>query len=314
MNLKEACQILELSETATPEEAKKQYRNLSKKYHPDVNKAEDATDRFKKINEAYQCVKDGKGNDPIHQQTRRSNYDPFNPFGNQREIRAENIVLNTTISFSDSILGLDKHLSFKRNGKCVSCNGQGEMKLNNGCTKCKGKGEIHVIMGPMISVSTCDKCYGRMEIKECLSCNSKGIVSTDVSISVKIPGGISSGNILRLSGLGNFAGQFMGMDRYTDAYLNITVISEEGLKLENDIVVSTLQLTLLEALQGCDKTVKTVLGNKEIKIKPMSRNHDEVIIPQVGINRIGNQKVILDVVYPKNITKLIDTLSQNEVQ
>ena len=38
MNLKEAYSILEISPSATPEEAKKQYRKLTKQYHPDVNK------------------------------------------------------------------------------------------------------------------------------------------------------------------------------------------------------------------------------------------------------------------------------------
>ena len=41
MNLQEARTILEISDSATPEEAKKKYRELTKKYHPDVNKEMD---------------------------------------------------------------------------------------------------------------------------------------------------------------------------------------------------------------------------------------------------------------------------------
>ena len=52
MNLNEAYLILELSEDASPEEAKKKYRELTKKYHPDINKDDGAEDRFKRINEA----------------------------------------------------------------------------------------------------------------------------------------------------------------------------------------------------------------------------------------------------------------------
>ena len=63
MNLKEAYKILEIPQTATPEEAKKKYRELAKEFHPDVNKDAGAEAKFKKINEAYQVVSSGKGTD-----------------------------------------------------------------------------------------------------------------------------------------------------------------------------------------------------------------------------------------------------------
>ena len=50
MKLSEAYAELNLSEGSTPEEAKKQYRKLSKEYHPDINKAPEAEAKIKKIN------------------------------------------------------------------------------------------------------------------------------------------------------------------------------------------------------------------------------------------------------------------------
>ena len=46
-------EVLGLSKGASSDEIKKAYRKLAKKYHPDVNKAKDAEEKFKEINEAY---------------------------------------------------------------------------------------------------------------------------------------------------------------------------------------------------------------------------------------------------------------------
>jgi len=49
-------EILELQPGATKEEIKKSYRRLSKKYHPDVSKDDEATEKFIAINEAYKFL------------------------------------------------------------------------------------------------------------------------------------------------------------------------------------------------------------------------------------------------------------------
>lgn len=49
-------QILEVSETATTAEIKKAYRTLAKEYHPDMNPAKDAHDKFIQLEEAYSCL------------------------------------------------------------------------------------------------------------------------------------------------------------------------------------------------------------------------------------------------------------------
>ncbi len=59
-------QMLGLAPTATPEEIKKRYRELARRYHPDVNPDPAASHQIKTINEAYHVL-----NDP----DRRSVYD-----------------------------------------------------------------------------------------------------------------------------------------------------------------------------------------------------------------------------------------------
>jgi molecular chaperone DnaJ len=312
MNLKEAYLTLEIPQTSTPEEAKKKYRELTKKHHPDVNKDPGAEAKFKKINEAYQVVSSGKSTDREDVQWQgQQPFNPFggNPFGQQRTFNAQPINIKTTISFKESILGCEKDLKFNRNAKCTSCDGAGEMAINNGCTECGGKGQVVRRQGSMIFIQTCGKCKGQTQKKNCDTCKSKGVLETEASVRVNIPGGIVDGNILNLRGMGHFAGSFGPMEQNSDTHLHVKVTPEPGLSLIGTDVVTTLELSLQEALQGCKKIVNTINGYQDIEVFSKTRNKDEVVIPHLGVNKIGNQRVILDVKYPENISALIDFLN-----
>jgi molecular chaperone DnaJ len=308
MNLQEARSILELSPDADAAEAKKKYREFTKKYHPDINKDPGAEDKFKKINEAYQCVSTGKGTDK-EDLSWQTSHQGFNPFGNHNMVPVEHVQLFTTISFKDSVLGCKRDLKFNRKVKCQECHGQGEVLLNNGCDKCNGRGSVSSQKGQILFKQTCPKCFGNVPRAPCKKCNTDGFLDAETSLNVTIPGGVQNSNILRLNGKGNYAGSFGPLEQYTDAHLHIQVTPEPGLTLEGSHVISNLEVSLLEALQGCQKTINTILGNKEIEIPARSRNKEEVIIPHLGVNRQGNHRVILDIKYPDDINKLIETLS-----
>ena len=51
-------EIFVLSPTATKEEIKKRYRELAKKYHPDINKSPNSTSKMQEIQEAYYILSD----------------------------------------------------------------------------------------------------------------------------------------------------------------------------------------------------------------------------------------------------------------
>src|SRR5881296_820762 len=60
--------LLGVSRSATDEQIRSAYRKLARQYHPDVNSASDASERFKAITEAYEVLTD---------QQRRQRYDMF---------------------------------------------------------------------------------------------------------------------------------------------------------------------------------------------------------------------------------------------
>ena len=56
MTKRDYYEVLGIARTASQEEIKSAFRKLARKYHPDVNDAPDAEERFKEINEAFDRV------------------------------------------------------------------------------------------------------------------------------------------------------------------------------------------------------------------------------------------------------------------
>ncbi|NEO85770.1 MAG: DnaJ domain-containing protein, partial [Spirulina sp. SIO3F2] len=51
-------QTLGIARDASPDEIKRAYRRLARKYHPDVNKEPGAEDKFKEVNRAHEVLSD----------------------------------------------------------------------------------------------------------------------------------------------------------------------------------------------------------------------------------------------------------------
>ena len=58
MSKRDFYEVLGVPKGSDKGQLKKAYRKLARKYHPDVNKDESASDKFKEINEAYEVLSD----------------------------------------------------------------------------------------------------------------------------------------------------------------------------------------------------------------------------------------------------------------
>ena len=319
MRRSEAYLILELSSDATPEEIKKQYRKLTKKYHPDVNKDTNADDKFKKINEAYSVIQSGKDNEPQFNQN-NSGID-LEDFINQH-MRKHRVIReihsSITLTFKEGVFGCKKDIQYKRNIKCESCGGQGQIIESNGCGTCGGTGRIFSRQGPISFFQPCNVCKGKQNIKQCTECVGKCVLEADTSITVTIPGGVKNGNILRIAGKGEYVGSGQNpftnqlIDQYTDAFLHLIVAEDLRFKIDGNAIVTNCDISLLDALTGCSIEIITLDGQHMIEVPPSSKNKDIVSIPNLGVGREGPHNVVMNIDYPKDTNKLIDFLKNKD--
>src|SRR5258708_17432975 len=63
-------ETLGVDRSASEEDIRRAYRQLARRYHPDVNKEPGAEDRFKEISEAYEVLRDSE---------KRERYDRLGP-------------------------------------------------------------------------------------------------------------------------------------------------------------------------------------------------------------------------------------------
>src|SRR5579859_177866 len=199
MQKSEAYSILGISPDSSPEEAKKQYRKLMKQFHPDLNKDADAERKSKEINEAYQVISSPEPEENsffpgFHGFSTISLEDLF-PFNQQKTYFNSPLILESNITFAESVLGSTRELKYSRQTKCTSCEGQGTVSDNNSCAKCHGKGKFVSSQNGSVFIQTCPACHGKTKKSPCQPCNKKGTVTSEVSIKVNIPGGVKDSNI-----------------------------------------------------------------------------------------------------------------------
>lgn len=334
MNKSEAYSALGLSGTPTKEEEKKAFKKMAAKYHPDVNKDPDAEAQFKKVNEAWQFLNAPPKPQNIYTSNPGSGSWGFGGFDFVNNIDFEDLInmsnranthargrvrkqfnfsdieLKEVLSFKESVLGCIKEIKYNRSAKCQVCEGTGEKQLDNGCGTCDGKGKIISKHGYTIMHQTCNVCHGKVNYEPCKECSSTGAINVEQSVTVNIPPGVQNNNTLSLGNRGNFLGDSMGMEQNSKVLIHMIVTPQDNLSIRGTDVIFTISIQLLEALQGCVKAVPTIDGYKEIKIPEKSKNKDEVIIPNLGVARRGNQTVILQIDYPSNTEELIKFLQK----
>lgn len=320
MNIQEAYKLLEVKENISDDDLKSQYKQLAKKYHPDIYKEDPS--KFKNINEAYQLIND------YRQHPEKHNSNPFaqgfwqnavnigfDIFGQTQKKKyrppAKSINTEINITFHEAVQGCTKPLAYDRNTFCNTCNGDGTIHSKNGCLNCDGFGRKTVANNGIIFQTKCDQCQGKdIKSEDCKTCKATGSVPDKREGNIEIPAGITDGSILRLNGEGNFMSHPMFGNIHTDVLIKINVANYKGFAIRDNDVVSDLNISLLEALQGVDKEIETVYGNKNITIQPKTKHRDTIKIPNAGVKGTPGYHIInLQISYPDDIVPLVKVLN-----
>ena len=199
-------EVLGIERSADEATIKKAYRQMAKKYHPDVNPGDkDAEEKFKEVNEAYSVLSDAQ---------KRARYDQFgfedNPgmgaggfdgfssgfgsgfgFGGLDDLfnmftggatggarrnvpmQGDDIRMNLSLTFEEAAKGCQKEINLSRVEVCDVCGGSGckAGTKPQTCTRCKGTGVETVIS---------NTAFGRVQRRtECSACRGRGQTISD---------------------------------------------------------------------------------------------------------------------------------------
>jgi molecular chaperone DnaJ len=250
--MKDYYKILEVEENSTQEQIKKNYRTLSKKYHPDVNP--EGAEKFKELAEAYEIL----GDKTKREQYNASKRNPFagtefegffaqmqgnNPFRNRKTVPDK--MVKVEITPIDSFIGVEKTINYFKEIECSDCNGEGGQRQI--CHHCGGSGQqIKTFNNGFIvqqMAITCTSCGGKgfNLIHKCGTCGGKGSNSQNDSVKIKLPVGVDNGQYIKLGGYGDLKHGMAG-----DLILQIQVIPTDGYEKMNNDLIYNLFLNLDE--------------------------------------------------------------------
>lgn len=296
-------EALGVPKNAAPEDIKKAFRQLARKYHPDVNKDHDAEAKFKEINEAYEVLSDDQ---------KRAAYDRYGHaaagqggfgadgfggagFGDINDIfseffggfarqgggtaaqqrrgprRGADLKYDLKIEFLEAVFGVEKQIEVGRSESCSRCNGNGSEPGTQPtrCRTCNGSGEVRrvqqSILGSFVSVNTCPTCGGSGETISvpCKQCGGKKQVRVTKTLQVSVPPGVDSGTQIRLNGEGE-PGANGG--QAGNLYVVINVAPHQYFRRKDNDIVIEIPINVAQAALGDEIEVPTVDGKEKLSI------------------------------------------------
>ncbi len=333
-------EVLGLQRTASTDEIKSAFRQLARKYHPDVNKEADAEERFKEINEAYAVLSDtdkraaydrfghagvnGMGGAGAPDFTNIDFTDIFEQFfgfggGGSGRTRARNtprrgadLNMTVTLSFEESVFGIEKEIEFTRDEVCSTCRGTGAEPGTKPvrCQTCEGRGEVRQVrqtfLGSMVQVTTCPTCNGQGEVinTPCPTCHGRGLERKTVRKTVSVPGGVDTGTQIRLAGEGQ-PGIFGGPNG--NLYLEIQVRPHKFFRRKGTDILLDLSINVAQAALGADIEVPTLEGPSRLTV-PAGTQPGRIFtirgkgVPSLRSSSRGDQLVVVNVEVPQRLT------------
>jgi curved DNA-binding protein len=245
--------LLEIKRTATPEEIKKAYRHLAKKYHPDSNIGSiEAEEKIKEVNEAYEVLSD---------ELKKKKYDAL--------INRFNFMAG--FEFDPQKFGFKKKLEFNGNEEGAFSDffdlffGKNSIEFDGGTLETTFKGNEEELLfkrGEDIEIEfevTLEEAFHGIETK--IAVNTVGNKNKEYDIT--IPAGIKDGDKIKLLGKGHpgIIGAPPG-----DLYVTIHIKKHEKFAIKDKDLITDIPVTPWEAILGGRAIINTVDGKLNIKI------------------------------------------------
>jgi curved DNA-binding protein len=285
MEYKDYYKIMGLAKDATPEEIKRAYRKLARKYHPDVSKEANAEAKFKELGEAYEVLKDRKKRAAYDQIGRNwRDGQTFTPPPNWQADFGKGFTGVHGSGFSDFFEALfgggfapnqdgGVFREFHRHG--ADQNSRIQIDLEDAF---KGGDQLISLNMPEIDAG------GRL-------------ISKIRTLNVKIPKGIKAGQRIRLAGQG-MPGMKGGSNG--DLYLEIAFRPHRLFHAKGRDIYIDLPVTPWEAALGASVPVPTLGGKVELKIPAGSQTGRQLRLKERGLPGApaGDQYVTLKIVTP----------------
>ena len=194
MSKRDYYEVLGVSKDASEAEIKKAYRKLARQYHPDVNKAEDAAEKFKEVKEAYDVLSDpqkrARYDQYGHAGTDQGNggfggfggfgsgqddfggfgdiFDMFFGGGSRRNPNAPrqgaDLQYTMNLDFTEAVFGKKTEIRIPKEETCSTCGGSGAKPGTRPetCSVCRGTGQQEQVQntpfGRVVNRRVCMNC------------------------------------------------------------------------------------------------------------------------------------------------------------
>ncbi len=292
MEYKDYYTILGVTKKATADEIKRAYRQLARKYHPDVNKNAEAEIRFKEIGEAYEVLKDKE---------KRAAYDQFG--SNWKS--GQDFKPPPGWEFTD----------FTRSQSRSEPSGEGFSDffeaLFGGTRRHTSSTNFSYFDSDLVERGRDIRAKLAITLEESFHGTKKGISLNrsgmsvlekqggSTSLQVTIPKGILEGQQIRLEGQGDIA---MEHGRRGDLFLEIVFEKHPYFTVNQRDVSLNLPVTPWEAALGGTLKVPTLGGPVDFKLPAGSQTGRKLRLKGKGLSshkQTGDQYVIISVHIPK---------------
>lgn len=335
-------EILGIPKGAGKDEIKGAFRKKARQYHPDVNKAPDAEEKFKELGKAYETLMDDEkrslydryGEDGLA----NAGFDTGGPFAggfgdlndifnsffggfgfSQRQVdpnapqRGDDLRIDIEIEFEEAVFGVEKEIKIDHLETCEICKGTGAEPGSAPvkCPTCGGSGRVQqttqTILGHFTQITTCPACNGKgVKIgNPCKACKGYGRIEAEKKVELKIPAGVDNGSKMRLANEGD-AGKNSGPEG--DLYVVLHVKPSDYFKREGFNVYTILEVSPAQAVLGDEITIKTLDGEKTVNVPAGSQYGNRIKIKGAGVPHLGRNAhrgdhiVIVEVKIPTHMT------------